>query len=170
MIKPYLLYVMIILFLIATVAYVIERMKSPIINTVTKTNTVYHTDTTYVTKYITVTNVKSKIDTVIINGQQQLIAQSDTTIMQDSNIVKVSYYFPPANYFDIGLHLHNTIIKEYDTTYITTTNTITAKKSFWSGFNYSLQIGGGIGIINKQPDIYYGIGISVIILKTLFGD
>jgi hypothetical protein len=51
----------------------------------------------------------------------------------------------------------------------TTETIITEQKTFWQtlfgNFNYSIQCGFGQGVINKQFDFYYGIGISYDIGK-----
>ena len=92
------------------------------------------------------------------------IAEADTAIKDSLGWVYVRYNsqipLPPSGYFNINMGWNNTSITH-------TINTIEEKKSFWDNFNYSLIFGPGVGLINKQFDIFWGIGISFN-LKNIF--
>lgn len=83
-------------------------------------------DTIQVPKKIYITKIKADIDTVFIDSTTVMVAKADTIINQDSSRLKVSYYFPPANYFDIQYDLKEKIIEKIKT--ITELNTVTVEK------------------------------------------
>ena len=126
------------------------------------TNTIVKSkiDTVYKTNKIVLIKWKAKIDTVLINNQEVQVASSDTLISKDSNYVKVKYYFPPLNYFNIQFSLHDRYINKTDSIFVNKIDILPAKKTFFGNFHYSLQVGVGVGLISKQFDVYYGIGIS----------
>lgn len=163
----YLLYAIGILFVISLVSNIFQYSNKP--QPIVKVDTVKATaiDTVVKKEYITINKIRAKIDTVYVNNQLVQVAVADTVINKDSNYVKVKYYFPPVNKFDVKLALHNKTIYRTDSIFIYKNITLQASKSFWDNFNYSLNIGFGEGLINKQFDVYYGIGISYN-LKSLF--
>jgi hypothetical protein len=78
---------------------------NPVVKTVTVRDTVLKTDTLVIRDTIVVTKVKAHLDTVFIAKYDTLVqkASVDTTLTRDSVNVKVSYYFPPLNSFDIAV-------------------------------------------------------------------
>lgn len=95
----------------------------PIEHITVQRDTVHQVDTIRVPKIIYVQKLHAKIDTVFIDSTKVLVAHADTTIQKDSSKIKVSYYFPPQNYFEIMLDLKEKIIHELKT--ITEIKTIT---------------------------------------------
>jgi hypothetical protein len=103
------------------------------------------------------------IDTIRIPSEtldaiDVLYAQADTLLQQDSSRVKVIYYYPPLNYFDVQMDLRDRII--YRTRETTITNQVAAPFSLWDRFGYSINAGFGYGLINNNFDIYIGAGVS----------
>jgi len=101
----------------------------PIEHITIERDTVHHVDTIRVPKIIYVQKLHAKIDTVFIDSSKVLVAHADTTIQKDSSKVKVSYYFPPQNYFEIMLDLKEKIIHELKT--ITEVKTITISEPWY---------------------------------------
>lgn len=163
----YFLYILGVIFILSLVSNVTHYFNPPKPIITVKTRVISKVDTLIEYKQVVISKIKARIDTVLINNILNETANVDTTFNNGNDTVSVKYYFPPADYFNIQMALHNKIINHYDSIYVNT-NTITpAKKSFFSNFNYSLQIGVGVGLINKQFDVYYGIGISYD-LKNVF--
>lgn len=101
----------------------------PIEHTTIERDTVHQVDTIRVPKIIYVQKLHAKIDTVFIDSVKVLVAHADTTIQKDSSKIKVSYYFPPQNYFEIMLDLKEKIIHELKT--ITEFKTITLSEPWY---------------------------------------
>ena len=156
----YFLYVLAVVFALSIISNIAHYFNPPKPIVTVNTRTITKIDTVIQTKYITVTKLQAKIDTVIIDNKPIEVASADTLINKGIDSVHVKYYFPPANYFDVKLSLHDRIINHTDSIYVNTNTIIPAKTSFFSNFNYSLQIGVGVGLISKQFDVYYGLGIS----------
>lgn len=117
-------------------------------------------DTLVKEKPIYLTKLSSKLDTIYINNTPQITATADTLLRQDSSKIKVTYFFPPQNYFDIDMILKEKIIIQTDSIFKTIEKILPYEESFWDRFNISVQAGFGQGLIHKQFDVWYGIGIS----------
>jgi len=139
--------------------FIIDKRKSDSI--ISKTDTL--TVTKYVDRPITITHWKAKIDTIqvktlirdtIYQDIPLIFASVDTLLQKDSSLLKIKYYFPPANYFDIDLKIKEKI------TVSTITKEVLKSESFWDRFGYSVQGGFGFGLINRNFDVYVGIGAS----------
>ncbi len=104
-------------------------------------------DTLFIPQSINISKLKAKLsreikDSLMIYFNQHpgkdssdlLIAYADTTIQKDSNSIKVSYYFPPYNYFDIALNIKQKIIKEFQT--ITELKTVTVDLPFYKQITF----------------------------------
>ena len=99
-------------------------------DTVIKRDTVTHVDTIKVPKTIFVSKWKARIDTVKVGPDSGcIVAKADTIIQKDSSKIKVSYYFPPKNTFEIILDIKERIIKQFQS--ITETKTLTYEKPFY---------------------------------------
>lgn len=143
--------------IIAVVILFISYLRKPTTINVPQIDTVKTVQ--YIQKPVYVTTLKAKLDTLILESVKSdtvykeviITASADTLLVKDSSYIKVKYHFPPANYFDIDAQ-----IKERQTTL-----TITKEKpeTFWDRFGYGLQAGFGTGLINKNFDIYFGIGV-----------
>ena len=149
-----------LIFVISIVYNIYQSFNKQKPNIITNTIVKEKIDTVYKTNKFIFPKLKAKIDTVFINNQKVQVASSDTLIGKDSNYVKVKYYFPPLNYFDAQFSLHTKYINKTDSIFVNKTEILPAKKTFFGNFHYSLQVGVGVGLINKQFDVYYGIGIS----------
>lgn len=79
-------------------------------------------------------------------------AYSDTLIAKDSSQIKVTYYFPPLNKFNVWADIKEKI------TYLPEIVEIVKPGTFWDRFGVSLQAGAGYGWLNKKVDIYTGVG------------
>jgi hypothetical protein len=101
----------------------------PIEHITIERDTVHHVDTIRVPKFIYIQKMHAKIDTLFIDSSNVLVAHADTTIQKDSSKIKVSYYFPPQNYFEIMLDLKEKIIHELKT--ITEIKTITISEPWY---------------------------------------
>ena len=127
--------------------------EKPKVDTVRTVNTV--------DKPIYLTKWKAKLDTITVETvihdtlrvEKVVTAKADTLITKDSSSVKIKYYFPPLNYFDVDLK-----IKEKNTTIMITKET-EKPQSFWDRFGWGIQAGFGTGLINKQFDVYLGVGV-----------
>jgi hypothetical protein len=109
------------------------------VNTEITRDTVTVHDTTFVKKPVYVTKWKAEIDTVIVDNEKVLVAKADTTIQSDSSKIKVSYYFPPKNFFEIALDLKERIIHDLKT--ITEVKTVTMEQPFYKNiFVYTTLI------------------------------
>ena len=105
-------------------------------------------------------------DTVLL-GKEQYYAEADTTYKEDSSSIKVRYYFPPLNYFDIAPKIH--------TKQTTITKTITVnlpcESSFWDKFSWGVNA----DIVSYNAftkEVQFGnIGVGIHFdLKKVFGD
>jgi hypothetical protein len=111
-------------------------------DTVIKRDTVNHVDTVKVPKTIFITKWKARIDTIKVGPDSGIVvARADTLIKKDSSTVKVSYYYPPKNIFEIIWDIKERIIKQFQI--ITETKTITYEKSWYQDiFLYTTIIAG----------------------------
>ena len=101
-----------------------------ITDTVVKRDTVNHVDTIKVQKTIFITKWKARLDTIKTGSDSgNVVARADSIFQKDSSSVKVSYYFPPKNMFEIAWDIKERIIKQFQT--ITETKTITYEKPFY---------------------------------------
>lgn len=100
-----------------------------IIDTKIMRDSVIVRDTIKIPKYIYITKLQAQIDTFFIDSSKVTFAHADTTIQKDSSKIKVSYYFPPKNFFEIALDLKERIIHELKT--ITETKTITLEQPWY---------------------------------------
>ena len=96
------LYVLLIGFILGSVATyfvkpkeVIERIDSVMVTTTT-------IDTLYLTQIKLVERLKAKLDTIYIDSAPMTVAVADTILKEDSSTIAVKYYFPPLNYFNIA--------------------------------------------------------------------
>lgn len=121
----------------------------------------------YVDKPIYITKIKAKIDTVfepIYNGIDTVFvpiayAKADTLLKQDSSSIKVTYYYPPRNYFDLDLNIKEKIITHE------ITRTLPYEPTFWDRFNIVIYGGVGYDFIQRLPSISVGIGLGINIKK-----
>lgn len=137
--------------------FVIDHKPKSEIKIVTKV------DSVYVDKPIYITKIRAKLDTLLVPDiiikrdtvwKSQIVASADTLITRDSSSAKIKYFFPPLNYFDVDLKLREKVKT------ITITKEIPTEPSFWDRFGWSIQGGFGYGLINKQFDVYIGLGAS----------
>lgn len=122
-----------------------------VVDTVTVRDTTTVHDTTYVPRNINISKLKAKLskeikDSLIIyfnhlgkDSSETLVAYADTTIHKDSSKIKVSYHFPPENFFEIVLDIKDKIVKEIQT--ITETKTITVELPFYKQITFWTTIG-----------------------------
>jgi len=115
-------------------------------------------DTT-ITKETIFKNLPGKISYVFITDTliqkepiKVQVAQTDTLVTKDSSTIKVSYYFPPVNKFDVVAK-----IRERQT-HIVELREVERPETFWDRFGSSIQVGLGYGWFNKNIDVYTGIG------------
>ena len=130
---------------------------------------ILETSVRYVDKPIYITKVKAKVDTIyevsFINGDTvylpQVYAKADTLIKKDSSSVKVTYWFPPKNYFDLDINIKEKII----------TNEIFKimpyEPSFWDRFNIVIYGGVGYDFFTQKPTMSVGVGLGIDI-KRIF--
>ena len=135
---------------------------------ITKTDTITTTDTIYKTDTFTLIKPKPvyvsvlKTDTLYTNQGEpiQLITEQktykDTICAQNDTAIITSYISGVnANLDSLNLQLNRREIIRTNTVEITK---FVKKKQ---RFSISPQLGVGYGLINRKPDIYAGIGISV---------
>ena len=116
-------------------------------------------DTSYVetTKWL---QTPSKIDTIpagfiLLHDTVKVplkIARADSVTTKDSSVIKVSYYFPPVNKFDIVATIKQHI------KVITETKNVEIPVTLWNRFGAGIQSGLGYGIFHKKLDCYVGVG------------
>ena len=91
-------------------------------------------------------------------------AVDDSGNVTDSLHITSTFISPnplPENSVHLMFIRHKSYSKEITReTVITTTNTVVRKKSFFERFSIAPNISAGIGLINKQFDVYAGVGIS----------
>jgi hypothetical protein len=82
-----------------------EKTKFIKIDTVTiKADTIYK-DRPYAVM------ISGKVDTIVINDTvKSIVARADTIISKDSSYIRVAYYFPPENRFDVEMNLKEKIV------------------------------------------------------------
>ncbi len=132
--------------IIIGVLYSVIRLFNPsgssnpqLANTEIKRDTVTVHDTTFINKPVYITKWKARIDTVVIENEKVLVAKADTIMQQDSSKVKVSYYFPPKNFFEIAMDMKERIIHDLKT--ITEVKTITVEQPLYKNiFVYTTLI------------------------------
>lgn len=125
---------------------------------------IFETSVRYVDKPIYITKIKAMIDTVyevqflgISDDSAYVpiqIAYADTLLKQDSSSVKITYYYPPKNYFALELNIKEKIITHE------ITKILPYEPKFADRFNYGLYLGCGYDFINKQPIISFGVAIT----------
>jgi hypothetical protein len=99
----------------------------------------------------------SEVDTVFV-------AVDENNEVTDSLHV-TSTFISPEPLPESSLHLLNLKHKSFNKTVetettITTTETVEQKKTFWNRFIIVPNVSAGIGLINRQFDIYAGVGIG----------
>jgi len=109
----------------------IGKSGGTIVKHVTDTVTVVKTDTVTVVKNNVITKWKAKLDTVYVDSMEVVKASADTVLTQDSSSVKVSYLFPPLNYFDVEFDLREKTIYEEITTTILDSVVVQVNKPFY---------------------------------------
>lgn len=124
--------IIIIICLISKITFFPGRER--ITDRVVEKDTVSHTDTLRIPKTVYVTKLQAKIDTVIINNQPIEVAQADTVIKQDSSKIKISYFFPPLNYFEAKFDIKEKIIESIKT--ITERETITVEQPIYKQWTF----------------------------------
>lgn len=101
----------------------LEFTKDPVVEIKeTKTvDTVRVVDTLFVDRKIEVLKWKAKIDTLYRDSSQlpQLVASADTLIQKDSAQIKVKYFFPPVNKFDLDINIKEKIVHIIDSVKVT---------------------------------------------------
>jgi hypothetical protein len=112
---------------------------------------------TLITKETFFSRLPARLDTMLLidtvyKNKPITIAHSDTIYTKDSSKIKVDYFFPPVNKFDIYADIKQRII------YRVETREIEKPQTFWSRLGYSLQAGIGYGWFSKKIDTYTGIG------------
>ncbi len=100
-----------------------------VIGTKIERDTVTVKDTIRIPKYIYVTKLQARIDTIFVDSSKVLVARADTALQKDSSKIKVSYYFPPKNLFEIALEIKERIIREFQT--VTETKTIITEEPWY---------------------------------------
>ena len=148
------------LFLFSATGNVLQYCNPPEPIIKTKIETKTQIDTVYRSKYITVQKIQAKLDTVYIDNAPQMVASADTLIRQDSSAVKIKYYFPPMNKFEVTMKLRDRYITRVDSIFKTIEKTLPYNPGFFDRLGLSVQAGFGQGMIHKQFDFYYGVGIS----------
>jgi hypothetical protein len=131
-----------------------------------KPNIILKTDTLTVVKTVDrpiyITKLKAKLDTIRFtdtltrynNDEFFVKAGADTIIGLDSSTIRVMYFFPPDNYFDIVANIKEKVITK------TITNEIEKPTTFWDRFNWTIYAGQGYDIIHKDYSISIGVGIG----------
>ena len=163
----YFLYLIGIVFVLSFASNIYQYFHKPAPVITTTTKYVTHTDTLTRPVYITIDKIKSTIDTIYVDNKLQLVANADTVIVNKEDTVNVKYYFPPANYFNVRLSLHDRIINHIDSIFVNTNEVVQKSKSFFDNLNYSIFAGPGMDLINKNFGLYLGIGITFNI-KSVF--
>jgi len=131
-----------------------EPIVKETIRTVTKTDTIVQVKPFYLTK------ISSKLDTIYIDSKPITTATADTLIKEDSSSIRITYFFPPVNKFDVNMKIRERTITRIDSIFKTIEKTLPYQESFFDRFSVSVQAGLGQGLIHKNIDVYYGIGIS----------
>ena len=91
------------------------------------------------------------------DNDNQYIAWADTTIQQDSSRIRVLYWMPPINKFDIKASIkEKTITRDIHHYY---------DESFWDRFGIMIYAGSGYDLIKKDYSLHLGIGIGFKIKK-----
>lgn len=143
------------LILLATTIYYSSN-KKVVYDTVTKNDTILIKSIDTIT--IEKTNISYRdiivLDTVFVKDTAMLFEQK----RYDDSISTIYISGIEANLDSIYYRIPRDTLKIYKET----TNTISQKESFWHNrFVISAGIFAGYGLINRQPDIYAGIGIGV---------
>lgn len=113
---------------------------------------------TLITKETFLKQLPTKLDTVILTDtlykdKPIIVAHSDTLVTVDSSKIKVDYFFPPVNKFNVWADIKQRII------YRVETREIERPETFWSRFGISVQSGFGYNWLHKDMAFYTGIGI-----------
>jgi len=99
--------------------------------------------------------VKRNVDTTHYELYIPQVAYADTLLKQDSSSVKITYYYPPRNYFDLDLNIKEKVITHE------ITKILPYEPKFFDRFNYGFYLGCGYDFINKQPVISFGVAITL---------
>ena len=86
------------------------------------------------------------------DDDNQYIAWADTTIQQDSSRIRVLYWMPPINQFDIKASIKEKIITRDIHHYY--------KEGFWDRIGIMVYAGSGYDLIKKDYSIHLGVGIG----------
>jgi hypothetical protein len=100
-----------------------------IVDTVVQRDTLTRVDTVRIPKTVYVTKLQAKLDTIYVNNNPVQVAKADTILQKDSSKIKISYYFPPLNYFEAKFDIKEKIIETLKT--ITETKTITVEQPIY---------------------------------------
>ena len=120
----------------------------------------------YKDRIITVPKLIAKIDTVhtidsVYYEKPIMIAYADTTLAQDSSQVRVKYYFPPANFFQVEAKIKEKVITQK------LTITEPYNPSFFDRFNIVVYAGAGYDPFVKTYTMNIGLGVGIN-LKKIF--
>lgn len=135
--KPNITFTAIIILLTAVIVWQMSKPKEPGKVTITR-DTLTVRDTVYKPKQVTVEKLKSVLDTVYVNNEPVITANADTLLLKDSSRVKVKYYFPPVNKFDIEFLLKEKIVNVI--TKITEMKEIEIEKPFYRDTWYWVSV------------------------------
>lgn len=80
------------------------------------------------------------------------VASSDTLVIKDSSRIRIKYFFPPINKFDVWAEIRQKTIYRPEIKLIEKPTTI------WDRFGSGVQIGLGYGAFSKKIDVYIGFG------------
>lgn len=131
-----------------------ERKQDASIPSKIKHDTVFITDTLkYDKPKPQIVTIKDTIyilkDSVKTEGDSIILEREEKTYTDDSTYnVKISGFKPELE--EISIYPKTYIIEK--------TKTVTIEKK--RKFNIGLQVGSGIGLFTKQPDVYVGIGFQ----------
>lgn len=130
---------------------------------------IFETSIRYVDKPIKIPKIKAKTDTVWVvqflgNSNDSAyvpiqIAYADTLLKQDSSSVKITYYYPPKNYFDLNLNIKEKIITHE------ITKILPYEPKFWDRFNVVIYGGFGYDFLQRVPTVSVGLGLGIDIKK-----
>ncbi len=122
--------IVLIIVIVVGIYFIISELNpKPKDNIIIQRDTINHVDTVRVPKLIYIKNLQAKIDTIFIDSSKVLAAHADTIFQKDSSEIKISYYYPPKNFFEIALDLKEKIIHELKT--ITEIKTITIEQPWY---------------------------------------
>jgi hypothetical protein len=151
-----------ILIVFVSTKYIGSKQYKPAIPPGSKTEYVIHTE--YKDRPIYISRINATIDTIYqtvydSSHTSTIVAKADTTITEDSTQIKISYYFPPQNYFQIDANIKEKII----TKELTITKPYEPK--FFDRFNVVIYGGFGYDFLQKVPAASIGLGFGINIKK-----